>query len=209
MFVACIMEKGLWFKNVNEIYFHIATGFQCIYWSTHMPGSANPLPILGKHGVMTMMIVFPFQIVGGVAGKWFMGNVFWKQGLSSLHLTLSTDKCTATMNTDSTNGILIETGLVLLLTCTPMIWKQIGKTFSLSQDNTAMVFQSVTVALVVRKYINITGAMMNPLLAVVVEFGCLTSMATLQAHMMHYWAGPMILVLLMNSQITSTKSKSE
>ena len=67
------------------------------------------------------------------------------------------------MNTDSTNGILIETGLVLLLTCTPMIWKQIGKTFSLSQDNTAMVFQSVTVALVVRKceFQNLTNPILN------------------------------------------------
>ena len=28
IFVSCIMEKGLWYANVNENYFHVATAAQ-------------------------------------------------------------------------------------------------------------------------------------------------------------------------------------
>ena len=28
IFVSCIMEKGLWYVNVNENYFHVATAAQ-------------------------------------------------------------------------------------------------------------------------------------------------------------------------------------
>jgi len=70
---------------VNEVYFHVATGAQVIYWMTHLPGRANPLPILASHGVVTMVIVFIFQIIGGLAGASFISKIFWKQGFIPFH----------------------------------------------------------------------------------------------------------------------------
>ena len=50
MFVACIFEKGLWYQNVNENYFHVATAAQFIYFVTFLPGKSNPLGLIQQHG---------------------------------------------------------------------------------------------------------------------------------------------------------------
>ena len=48
--------------------------------------------------------------------------------------------------------------------------------------------------------------MMNPLLAVVVNFQCLTNVEVLIEHVLFYWAGPIAIELLL---ILATKSKSK
>ena len=40
--------------------------------------------------------------------------------------------------------------------------------------------------------------MMNPLLAVVVNFHCLTNQSKIIEHVLFYWAGPMAVVLLLS-----------
>ena len=71
------------------MYFHVATGAQCIYWMTHLPGKANPLPILAEKGILQMIIVLFFQIVGGLGGAAFITKVFWPQGFVPFHQTLA------------------------------------------------------------------------------------------------------------------------
>lgn len=207
MFVACIMEKGLWFENVNEVYFHFATAAQVIFWMTHLPGAANPLPILENYGIVTMMIVFIFQIVGGLAGASFIAKVFWPQGFIPFHQTITTGQCTNTMNTDQQTGIMIESGLVLVFAFLPELEKKIGKALNFNEGNTVMVCQAVIVAYVVKTFIRVTGAMMNPLLAVVVNFHCLNSPADMVEHMTHYWVGPMAVVLILGFLKKSKKRK--
>jgi len=80
-----------------------------------------------------------------------------------------------TINTSMTSGIAIETGLVLLLSLLPIVEKSIGRMTNLGEDNAVLIFQSIIVAYIVKTFIGVTGAMMNPLLAVVVNFGCLNS----------------------------------
>lgn len=210
IFVACILEKGLWFTNVNEVYFHVATGAQVIYWMTHLPGKANPLPILANHGVVTMVIVFMFQIIGGLAGASFISKVFWRQGFIPFHQGIVTGQCTNTLNTNQTNAIIIETGLVALLSSLPEIERKIGNSLNFNEGNTVMVCQAVVVAYVVKTFIRVTGAMMNPLLAVVINFECLNTPADLISHATIYWAGPIIVTILIGMiKGDSTKKKME
>ena len=129
IFVSCIMEKGLWYANVNENYFHVATAAQdwvrkfnkqdemdhrrsigwpnlacrssfsliitiweldkCIYWSTFLPGRANPCPIIAEHGILMTCFVFPFQILGGLSGAIFMKKYFWPLGMTLFHSTIN------------------------------------------------------------------------------------------------------------------------
>ena len=119
IFVSCIMEKGLWYANVNENYFHVATAAQdwvrkskdktrgpshktvlvlrshifehqkCIYWSTFLPGRANPCPIVAEHGILMTCFVFPFQILGGLSGAIFMKKYFWPLGMTLFHSTIN------------------------------------------------------------------------------------------------------------------------
>ena len=45
--------------------------------------------------------------------------------------------------------------------------------------------------------INVTGAFMNPLLAVVVNFQCLNNLEVLIEHALYYWAGPALVELFL------------
>ena len=105
MFICAIWEKGLWFENVNETYFHFATAAQVIYFTHFMPGKgkicifilfyqieANPLSILAEHGIATMLAVFPFQIAGALGGARFMQEIYWKIGFLPFHSTISSGK---------------------------------------------------------------------------------------------------------------------
>ena len=65
---------------MNETYFHVATAAQTIYFMTYAIGAMNPLGILAKYGILDMVLIFPFQILGGLAGASFMSKMFWKQG---------------------------------------------------------------------------------------------------------------------------------
>ena len=56
--------------------------------------------------------------------------------------------------------------------------------------------------------INITGAMMNPLLAVVVNFQCLTNVELLIEHALFYWIGPLIVELTLSLSL-KTKQKTD
>jgi len=192
IFVSCIMEKGLWYANVNENYFHVATAAQCIYWSTFLPGRANPCPIIAEHGILMTCFVFPFQILGGLSGAIFMKKYFWPLGMTLFHSTINATCNDTTINTSMTSGIAIETGLVLLLSLLPIVEKSIGRMTNLGEDNAVLIFQSIIVAYIVKTFIGVTGAMMNPLLAVVVNFGCLNSQADIVEHVLFYWAGPLV-----------------
>jgi len=197
MFVACVFEKGLWFQHVNETYFHVATAAQCIFWGLYLPGAGNPLPIIGSHGLPTMLCVFPFQVLGGLSGARFMKSVFWPLGMTLFHGNMHDPGCTNTMNTDMTSAATIETLLVLLLSLAPLLEAAIGKSSGLGADNVVMVSQSVLVAFVVKTYIGVTGAMMNPLLAIVVNFGCVNSLEHLANHALVYWAGPVVVAVVL------------
>lgn len=198
MFICLIYEKGLWFKNVNETYFHVATAAQTIYFMTYAIGAMNPLGILAKYGIFDMVLIFPFQILGGLAGASFMSKIFWKQGFTQFHTTLGGGSCTPSINTDMTSGIIIESALVFGLQIAPEIEKKIAKALSFTEENTVMVCQAALIAFIVKTYIGVTGAMMNPLLAVVVNFHCLTNQSKIVEHVLFYWAGPMAVVLLLS-----------
>ena len=58
----------------------MATAAQTIYFMTYAIGAMNPLGILAKYGILDMVLIFPFQILGGLAGASFMSKIFWKQG---------------------------------------------------------------------------------------------------------------------------------
>ena len=60
IFVACIFEKGLWYQNVNENYFHVATAAQFIYFVTFLPGKSNPLGLIQQHGPGVQVCSFFF-----------------------------------------------------------------------------------------------------------------------------------------------------
>lgn len=50
--------------------------------------------------------------------------------------------------------------------------------------------------------------MMNPLLAVVINFQCLTNVDTLVEHVLFYWAGPIAIELVL-SLATKSKMKTD
>jgi len=206
MFVALIFEKGLWYENVNENYFHIATAAQYIFFVTFAIGASNPLGLIRPHGILTAMAIFPFQIMGGLAGARFMREVYWPLGMTQFHSTLTANQCSSSINTELANGALIESLLCLALGLAPYVEKEIGRLTNVGEDNAVLVMQSIVVAYVVKTYITVTGAMMNPLLAVVVNFQCLTNVETLIEHVLFYWAGPIAIELLL---ILATKSKTK
>lgn len=194
MFLCCICEKGLWYENVNETYFHVATAAQVIYFTYFMPGKANPLPILGEHGIMTMLVVFPFQILGALGGGAFMSQIYWKIGFLPFHSTITTGNCTSTLNIDQNTAIFIETGLVFLMIIAPEVEKALAKYLNMDQETTVMLMQSVLIAYVVKTFIQSTGALMNPLLALLINFNCISTPEHLFDHALTYWFGPMVLV---------------
>ena len=49
-----------------------------------------------------------------------------------------------------TSGIVIETGLVLLLSLLPIVEKSIGRMTNLGEDNAVLIFQSIIVAYIVK-----------------------------------------------------------
>jgi len=209
MFICAIWEKGLWFENVNETYFHFATAAQVIYFTHFMPGKANPLPILAEHGIATMLAVFPFQIAGALGGARFMQEIYWKIGFLPFHSTISSGKCTPTLGIDQQTGIIIETALVLLMIIAPQIEKALAKTLNLNEDNAVMISQAVLVAFVVKTFIRSTGAIMNPLLSILINFHCISSAPELLQHAATYWAGPVAITIIMglfkNGKVSSKK----
>lgn len=210
IFVSCIMEKGLWYANVNENYFHVATAAQCIYWSTFLPGRANPCPIIADHGIVMTMAVFPFQILGGLSGAIFMKKYFWPLGMTLFHSTINANCEDTTINTSMMSGIAIETGLVVLLSVLPIAYKAVGRMTNLGEENAVLIFQSIIVAYVVKTFIGVTGAMMNPLLAVVVNFGCLNSKDDIIEHVLFYWLGPLVVSFALGFMSKSeNKQKTE
>ena len=74
---------------MNETYFHFATAAQTIYFMTYAIGAMNPLGILSTRGLLDMVLIFPFQIIGGLAGSSFMSKVFWKQGFLFIFIYLN------------------------------------------------------------------------------------------------------------------------
>ncbi|CAG5104487.1 Oidioi.mRNA.OKI2018_I69.chr1.g1277.t2.cds [Oikopleura dioica] len=211
MFICAIWEKGLWFENVNETYFHFATAAQVIYFTHFMPGKANPLPILAEHGLAKMLLVFPFQILGALGGARFMQEVYWKIGFLPFHSTISSGKCTPTLGIDQQTGIAIETALVFLMIIAPEIEKALAKTLKLDQDNTVMLSQAVLVAYVVKTFIRSTGAIMNPLLSILINFHCISTPQDLLQHATTYWAGPIAITMIMGffAKRDSSKKKTD
>merc|ERR1719223_813070 len=209
MFICAVWEKGLWFENVNETYFHFATAAQVIYFTHFMPGKANPLPILAEHGIATMLAVFPFQIAGALGGARFMQEIYWKIGFLPFHSTISSGKCTPTLEIDQQTGIIIETALVLLMIIAPQIEKALAKNLNLNEDNAVMISQAVLVAYVVKTFIRSTGAIMNPLLSILINFHCISTTPELLQHAATYWAGPVAITIIMglfkNGKVSSKK----
>ena len=83
------VTRGPSHKTVLVLRSHIFEPQKCIYWSTFLPGRANPCPIISEHGILMTCFVFPFQILGGLSGAIFMKKYFWPLGMTLFHSTIN------------------------------------------------------------------------------------------------------------------------
>ena len=105
----------------------------------------------------------------------------------------------------------------------PQIEKALAKNLNLNEDNAVMLSQAVLVAFVVKTclsrflcsflkqnlVIRSTGAIMNPLLSILINFHCISSAPELLQHAATYWAGPVAITIIMglfkNGKVSSKK----
>ena len=105
----------------------------------------------------------------------------------------------------------------------PQIEKALAKNLNLNEDNAVMISQAVLVAYVVKtciskvlrfflnqiSVIRSTGAIMNPLLSILINFHCISTTPALLQHAATYWAGPVAINVIMglfkNGKISSKK----